>query len=52
MLYQVHLAISWIRTHNFRGNIHLLDKKLYIQLLYDHDHDGPVIVPYKTHDKH
>ena len=36
MLYQVYLAISRIRTHNFSDD-------WQIQLPYDHDHDGPLL---------
>ena len=41
-LYHIMLyRLSGTRSHNIRSNRHRLHWKLKIQLLYDHDHDGP-----------
>jgi hypothetical protein len=33
---------SGVQTHNVSGDRNWLHRKLWIQLPYDHDHDGPV----------
>ena len=40
MLYQVHLTMIGIWTHNVNDNRHWLHKYLLIRLPYNHDHDS------------
>jgi hypothetical protein len=43
---QEHLAMTWIWTHNFRGEMYWLHR--LIQLTYDHDQDGPDMPQFKS----